>query len=263
MIVMPRSTQGSTRSRLIRGFSILASCTALAPATTITMTVGAGADANAPAPPLPMFTPTPTNWAPNFAFPQNLRQNEVTDADITSEREMCEWFNAQFDTLMDQINTFNANLATNHDDYTAPAIQQQADAVTANIDQSEDYLAPRARAFTRKTHCDGDDGCDTYIPIYKGDTFIRLWQQQSNIKNHNPSGINNISIGLTNLYANGIRGSSVRPGGHQFATAAASSASHRPALGILRLSRTGHRRPERSGSVWPLGCPALPRPPSR
>lgn len=209
---MPRSTQGSTRHRLIRGFGVLASSSALAAATIITMTVGAEADPNAPAPPLPVFTPTPTDWAPNFAFRHNIHQNQVTDADVTSEREMCEWFNAQFDTLMDQINAFNANLANNHDDYSAPGIQEQADAVTANIDQSEDYLAPRAQAFTRKRRCDGVS-CDTYVPIFEGEDFVRVWQQQSNIstsiKSHNPSGINNISIGLTNLYANGIRGSGV------------------------------------------------------
>jgi hypothetical protein len=201
------------RPNLIRGFGVLASCTAVAAATIFTVTAGAAADSNAPAPPLPVFTPTPTNWGPNFAFPHNLHQNRVTDADVTSEREMCEWFNAQFDVLMDQINTFNGNLAATHDDYTAPGIQRQADAVTANIDQSEDYLAPRARAFTRVEDCDADDSCDTYIPIYEGNDFVRVWQQQSNIsasiKNHNPSGITNISIGLTNLYANGIRGSGV------------------------------------------------------
>ncbi len=213
---IPRWMRVSARSRLIRGFSIIASCTALATAATLTLTAGADSDPNAPAPPLPVFTPTPTNWAPNFAFPHNLHQNRVTDADITSEREMCEWFNAQYDTLMDQINTFNASLAANHDDYTAPGIQQQADAVTANIDQSEDYLAPRARAFTVVDDCNyclEGDPCDTYIPIYEGKDFRAVWQQQSNIstsiKNHNPSGINNISIGLTNLYANGIRGSGV------------------------------------------------------
>jgi len=52
-----------------------------------------------------------------------------------------------------------------------------------------------------------------YYPIFEGNDFVRVWQQQSNIstsiKSHHPSGINNISIGLTNLYANGIRGSGV------------------------------------------------------
>ena len=150
---MPGSKQGSSRSRLIRAFGILASCTALAAAAIVTMTAGAEADPNVPAPPLPVFTPTPTDWGPNFAFPHNIHQNQVTDADITAEREMCEWFNAQFDALMDQINGFNGNLSTNHDDYAAPGIQHQADAVTANIDQSEDYLAPRARSLTRREDC--------------------------------------------------------------------------------------------------------------
>ena len=119
-----------------------------------------------------MFTPTPTDWAPNFAFPHNLYQNQVTDADITAEREMCEWFNAQFDTLMNQISSFNGNLAANHDDYTAPGIQQQADAVTANIDQSEDYLAPRALAYTQSEDCYSNNGCRTYIPIFEGNDFV-------------------------------------------------------------------------------------------
>lgn len=61
----------------------------------------------------------------------------MTEADITAEREMCGWFNAQFDTLMGQINAFNADLAANQDNYAAPGIQHQADAVTANIDQSD------------------------------------------------------------------------------------------------------------------------------
>jgi hypothetical protein len=210
---MPHSSRGSTRSGLIRKLGIVGSCAALLAAALITMTVGAEADSNVPAPPLPVFTPTPTDWGPNFAFPHNLHQRQVTDADITSEREMCEWFNAQFDTLMGQINSFNANLAANHDDYAAPGMQQQADAVTANIDQSEDYLAPRARAFNREEDCDSDNSCTTYIPIFEGQDFVRVWQQQSNIstsiKSHNPSGVTNISIGLTNLYANGIRGSGV------------------------------------------------------
>jgi hypothetical protein len=187
----------------------------VAAAAVITVSAGAEAD-SAPAPPLPVFTPTPTDWGPNFAFPHNLHQNQVTDADITAEREMCEWFNAQFGALMDQINTFNGNLAANHDDYGAPGIQQQADAVTANIDQSERFLDPRARTFTLASNCRffvNDDDCEQYYPLFESSDFRRVWEQQSNIstsiKNHNPSGITNISIGLTNLYANGIQGSGV------------------------------------------------------
>jgi len=119
-----------------------------------------------------------------LCLPHNLHQRQVTDADITSEREMCEWC--------------NAHLAANHDDYAAPGIQQQADAVTANIDQSEDYRAPRARAFNREEDCDSDNSCTTHIPIFEGQDVVRVWQQQTNIstststKSHNPSGITNI-----------------------------------------------------------------------
>ncbi len=95
---MPRPTQGST-CRLLSAFSVLESCAAAA--AIITMAVGGGAEPKAPAAQqLPAFTPTSTNWAPNFLFPRNLYQRQGTDAHIASEREMCEWFNAQFDPLM-------------------------------------------------------------------------------------------------------------------------------------------------------------------
>lgn len=71
----------------------------------------------------------------------------MTEADITAEREMCGWFNAQFDTLMGQINAFNADLAANQDNYAAPGIQHQADAVTVNIDQSEQFRSSVATIF--------------------------------------------------------------------------------------------------------------------
>jgi hypothetical protein len=212
---MPRASRSSARTRLVRRLGILASCSAIAAAALITVSAGADADSAAPAPPLPVFSPTPTDWGPNFAFPHNLHQNQVTEADITAEREMCEWFNAQFDVLMNQINAFNGNLAANHDDYGVPGIQQQADAVTANIDQSEAFLDPRAQTFKQQSNCgflSGDD-CNDYYPLFESNDFRRIWQQQSNIstsiKNHNPSGVTNVSIGLTNLYANGIKGSGV------------------------------------------------------
>jgi hypothetical protein len=84
-------------------------------AAAIVVTAGAGADANSPTPPLPVFTPTPTDWAPNFAYPNNLYQSAVTDGDINAERDICEWFNAQFDTLMHKINDLKGNLAGNGD----------------------------------------------------------------------------------------------------------------------------------------------------
>jgi hypothetical protein len=201
----------SSRRRL----GVLLAGAAIAAAATLTVSAGAQPATDTPAPPLPVFTPTPTAWAPNVAFPHNRHQNRVTEADITAEREMCEWFTAQFDVLMGQIIDFNNRLAAQRDDYAAPGMQQHADAVTANIDQSEEFLAPRARGLTLVQDCTGsiDESCTTDYAIFEGKDFHRLWQQQSNIstsiKNRNASWVTNISIGLTNLYANGIRGSRV------------------------------------------------------
>jgi hypothetical protein len=101
----------ATRFGLIQRLGVLAAGAALAAAATVTTTVGAEADSSSPAPPPPVFTPIPTNWGPNIA---RSHARQITDADLAAEREMCEWFNAQFGTLMDQINAFNANLAPNH-----------------------------------------------------------------------------------------------------------------------------------------------------
>ena len=49
--------------------------------------------------PLPVVTPTASNWTPKFPFPYNQTRGSVTDADITAEREMCQWFNAQYEIL--------------------------------------------------------------------------------------------------------------------------------------------------------------------
>jgi len=46
------------------------------------------------APPLPVIAPTPTDWVPKFPFPYDQTRGSVTDAEITAEREMCQWFNA-------------------------------------------------------------------------------------------------------------------------------------------------------------------------
>ena len=60
----------------------------------------------------------------------------VTEADINAEREMCQWYNAQYETLMAQIDRFDNNLIRSNGDYSVANNQQLADAVTANIDQS-------------------------------------------------------------------------------------------------------------------------------
>jgi hypothetical protein len=130
-----------------------------------------------PAPPLPMFTPTPSNWSPKFPFPYDATRKNVTDADVTAEREMCQWFKAQYEELQRQIDAFGFNLLTASNDWVVEGIQLQADAVVANIDQTEEYLAPRAQALTHSQDFAGDE----YFPLYQAESFYRLWQHLSNV----------------------------------------------------------------------------------
>lgn len=69
-------------------------------------------DYERPPEPLPVVTPTPSNWAPKFPFPYDETKGSVTDADINAEREMCQWFNAQYDELTRQINRLQFNRIT-------------------------------------------------------------------------------------------------------------------------------------------------------
>jgi hypothetical protein len=129
------------------------------------------------APPLPVVVPTPSSWQPKFPYPYDQTRGEVTEADITAEREMCQWYNAQYDVLITQIERFNDNLIRSNGDYSVAGNQQIADAVTANLDQSLSYLTPRAQALTIKLDYLGDQ----YFPVYQGETFYWLWQQLSNV----------------------------------------------------------------------------------
>jgi hypothetical protein len=128
-------------------------------------------------PPLPAVIPTPSNWEPKFPFPYDQTRAKVTDADINAEREMCQWYNAQYDTLMDQIDNFNVNITRNNGDYNVANNPQLTDAIIANLDQAVNFLAPRAQALTVIPDFAGD----MYFPIYQGESFYRLWQQLSNV----------------------------------------------------------------------------------
>ena len=147
--------------------------------------------------PLPVVVPRPSNWAPKFPFPYDQTRGSVTDADITAEREMCQWYNMQYDELLHQINSLQFNRITPNGpgylngsgtdwDYSVRDLQQQADIVTANIDQSEDFLAPRVQALTRTEDHSGDFD----FALYQGKSFFLLWQHLSNvsagIKSHQP-----------------------------------------------------------------------------
>jgi hypothetical protein len=130
-----------------------------------------------PDPPLPVVAVHPTSWAPRFPFPFDANRKDVTNADITAEREMCQWFNPEFRELERQIDRLGFNLLQASNDWTVGQIQAQADAVAANIDQSEAFLAPRAQALTQTQ----DPSGDTHFAIYEGEAFYRLWQHLSNV----------------------------------------------------------------------------------
>jgi hypothetical protein len=128
---------------------------------------------------LAVIAPVPSNWQPQTPFPYDELQRYVTAADITAEREMCQWYNAQYEDLKRQIEGLNAAVVRNNGDFDAGGVPQQTDIVTANIDQSLDFLAPRAQALTQSY----DHAGDMYFPIYQGDSFYGLWQQMSNVGN--------------------------------------------------------------------------------
>jgi hypothetical protein len=147
--------------------------------------------------PLPIVTPTRTNWTPKFPFPYNQTKGSVTDTDINAEREMCQWFNPQYDILERQIDRVQFNRITPNGpgvingsgsdwDYSVGNVQQQVNIVAANIDQSVAFLAPRAQVLTQTQDYVGDN----YFPLYQGESFFHLWQYlaavNDGIKSHQP-----------------------------------------------------------------------------
>lgn len=150
--------------------------------------------ADPPDPPLPQVTVRATSWQPKFPFPYDASRKDVTDADITAEREMCQWFNAEYRELVRQIDRFGFNLLEANNDWTAGQIQAQADAVAANIDQTEAFLAPRTQALTQTQDFAGDN----HFAIFEGEAFYRLWQHLSNvgvgIKARNTAWVNGPSV---------------------------------------------------------------------
>jgi hypothetical protein len=128
---------------------------------------------------LPVITPGPSSWQPQFPFPYDQTQRFVTPADINAEREMCQWYDAQFDTIKHQVEGLNDHVVRANGNFYADGIPAQTDIVIANLDQSLAYLTPRAQALTQSVDHSGDN----YFPIYQGDAFYGLWQQISNLSN--------------------------------------------------------------------------------
>jgi len=162
--------------------------------------------------PFPVVTPTPSNWTPKFPFPYDQTRDRVTDADITAMGEMCQWYNAQYATLRDQIDRiqFNRIGADGKDfDFSRDGIQQQVDIVTSNLDNSLAFLGPRVQALTRARNTFGD----IYFPIYQGETFFKLWEQLSNVNNgikaHQPSWFTGPSVQKAKRWGSDIHRSHV------------------------------------------------------
>jgi hypothetical protein len=178
------------------------------------------ADYVRPPEPLPVVIPTTSDWVPKFPFPYDQTRGSVTDADINAEREMCQWFTAQYDELTRQINRLQFDRITPNGpgvisgvgsdwDYSIGDLQRQVDIVTTNIDQSVDFLAPRVQALTQST----DHSGDVYFPLYEGESFYLLWQHLSNvsagIKSHQPDWFTGPSVKRAFRWGNRIHRSHV------------------------------------------------------
>ncbi|MBU9764383.1 hypothetical protein FR943_11075 [Mycobacterium sp. TNTM28] len=161
-------------------------------------------------PSLPVFEPHPSDWAPNYTvFPYNLWQVRVTPEQIDAQRESCQWFNAQYDTLMSQIVGFQHFLGEHGDYWTEPGVQAAGDAVQANIDQSAAFLDSRAHTLYITNYPDHSQ----YSPLYNGDSIYHLWFQLTQIsdkmRQQQPSGFINANIATAQVYGNVIRESGV------------------------------------------------------
>ena len=131
---------------------------------------------------LPVFTPSPSDWAPKYPFPYDQTRSQVTGADITAMREMCQWYQAQYATLSAQIDRlqFNRIGPDGKDyDYGRDDVQQRVDIVTGNVNQAVDFLTPRAQSLTQAQNTFGDN----YFPVYEGEAFYKLWEQLVNVNN--------------------------------------------------------------------------------
>ncbi|GAB1812509.1 hypothetical protein MUNTM_15460 [Mycobacterium sp. MUNTM1] len=152
-------------------------CVAALVATCVGVHGQSSADPSDPPPPLlPQFVPTVSSFTPQFPYPYDETRNSVTPADINAEREMCQWFNAQYHDLRSQLDQFGFNLLAANNDWTVGTIQAQADNVATNVEQAVAFLAPRAQALTQTQDFAGDN----YFPLYQGESFYRLWQHLSN-----------------------------------------------------------------------------------
>lgn len=159
---------------------------------------------------LPVFVPYPSAWAPNYSvYPYNMWALRVTPEQLTAERDACQWFNAQYDTLRTQVFGFQNYLADRTDDWSAGGVPGLASVVKANLDQSAAFLDPRVHTLYITNYPDQS----MYSPLYNGDSFYHLWYQFTQISDkiakQRPAGQINANIATMNVYGSVIRDSGV------------------------------------------------------
>ncbi|UXA18719.1 hypothetical protein [Mycobacterium sp. SMC-4] len=162
---------------------------------------------------MPVFVPYPSSWSPNYTvWPYNLWQNRVTPEQVTAQRESCQWFNAQYDELINQAFGFQRFLAERRDDWADPAVQAAANVVAANLNQSAAFLQPRADTLFIVNYPDQSE----YSPLFHGDSIYRLWYQLTQISDkiarEVPAGQINANTATANVYGGVIRDSGVCAG---------------------------------------------------
>src|ERR1700731_2329443 len=109
----------TTRKAMARLAYAILSCVTVVTSTLPVLGERASASpADPPDPPLPVITVHPTSWQPQFPFPYDANRKDVTEADITAEREMCQWFSAEYRELVRQIDRFGFNLAEANNHWT-------------------------------------------------------------------------------------------------------------------------------------------------
>ena len=160
--------------------------------------------------PLPVFMPYQSNWSPNYSVhPYNLWQNRVTPQMVVAERDACQWFNAQYDTLSAQAFGFQNYLGDQRDVWATPGVQAAASVVRANLDQSAAFLDPRVQTLYIVNYPDRSQ----YSPLYNGDSFYHLWYQLTQISDKMarevPSGQINANTATMKVYGTVIRDSGV------------------------------------------------------
>ena len=106
------------------------------------------------------------------SFPYNLAG--AGDAGCpTAQRDSCQWFNAQCDTLISQAELPRRILDAARV-WSAPGVQAAADVLAANLDQSAAFLDPACARW----HITNYPDQARYSPLYNGDSIFHLWYQR-------------------------------------------------------------------------------------